>query len=116
MVKATQVKEQKNQNKLALKANSKPIKKNEKAKWDLKKVKSGDFFSCLQYMKVIEIEGQHVKLENQYGEHFHIEKSILERDSFSADHFQHEVTCNMTELVKVLESAKDTIFKVSFRR
>ena len=41
--------------KIALKNNSKVIKKaSDKvgAKWDLKKVRKGDLFSCMQYMKV----------------------------------------------------------------
>jgi hypothetical protein len=37
-------------------------------------------------------------------------------DSYSADHFEHEVQCNMTELAEILQGAKDSIFKVQFRR
>lgn len=66
-------------------------------------------------MKVNKISGDTVDLINQHGESLAISKKILEKDSFSADHFKQEVTCNMTELVGILQSAKDSIFKVSFR-
>lgn len=66
-------------------------------------------------MKVNKISGDTIDLINQHGESLSISKRILEKDSFSADHFKQEITCNMTELVGILESAKDSIFKVSFR-
>lgn len=44
----------------------------------------------------------------------YIAKEVLVCDSFSADHFEKEVTCNMTELSHILKSAKDTIFQVQF--
>ena len=67
-------------------------------------------------MKVDKINKDTVELINQHGESLAINKRILEKDSFSADHFKQEVICNMTELVGILESAKDSIFKVSFRK
>lgn len=84
----TQAKQIKDQKKSAIKGNSKAIKKDEKAKWDLKKVKKGDFFSCLQYMRVDKINKDTVELINQHGESLAINKNILEKDSFSADHFK----------------------------
>lgn len=66
----------------------------------------------MQYMKVKKIQDNYVELTNQHGEDLRIEKAIIEKDSYSADHYQLEVTCNMTELVGILESAKDSIFKV----
>lgn len=49
---------------------------------------------------------------NEHGKDIHIETGILHSDSYSADHYDREVTCNMTELSEVLTGAKDTIFKV----
>ena len=37
-------------------------------------------------------------------------------DSYSADHYAKEVNCNMTELSDILKGAKDTIFKVEFKK
>ena len=41
---------------------------------------------------------------------------VLVQDSYSADHYDKEVTCNMTELAEVLQGAKDTIFTVEFKK
>ena len=85
-------------------------------KWNRKQVKDGDFFSCHQYMKVVRVSGNSVDLVNERGQQLTIEKDVLIQDSFSADHYEREVTCNMTELSEVLQGAKDTIFKVVFRK
>lgn len=38
------------------------------------------------------------------------------KDTWSADHFDQEVKCTMTELSGLLECARDTIFKVAFKK
>lgn len=35
---------------------------------------------------------------------------------WSADHFEKEIKCTMTDLSEILETSKDTIFKVQFRK
>ena len=40
----------------------------------------------------------------------------MARDMWSADHFDKEIKCNMTDLSAILEQAGDTIFKVKFRK
>ena len=45
-----------------------------------------------------------------------IDQTILTEDSYSADHFDHQVKCNMTELSQILRGAKDSIFTVQFKR
>ena len=87
--------------------NSKLIKKVEKkavkeTKWNHKKVHVGDYFSCHQYMKVIKIKGSDITLLNERGEKVEIDIKVLTDDSFSADHFDKSVTCNMTELSEIL--------------
>ncbi len=67
-------------------------------------------------MEVTQIIGNEIVLKNQNGEKVEIAKEVLINDSYSADHFELEVTCNMTELSDILKSAKDTIFKVQFRK
>ena len=98
--------------------NSKVIQKAAKfeKKWAKSQLKIGDYFSCHQYMKVLQISGSTIKLENQDGRIVEIDKEVLLCDSYSADHFEKEVTCNMTELSEILKGAKDTIFKVEFKK
>lgn len=67
-------------------------------------------------MKVITISGQVITLQNERGETLQIQKDVLISDSFSADHYEKEVHCTMTELSEILQNAKDTIFKVVFRK
>ena len=94
---------------------TKNIQKKAKGHFDLKKVKAGEYFSGCQYLKVLKT-GNNVSLQTETGKVIEIEKSILVEDSYSADHYDREVNCNMTELVEVLESASDTIFKVQFKK
>ena len=61
-------------------------------------------------MKVISNNGYMCTLINERGEKLDIQNSILESDSYSANHFEKEVTCTMTELSEILKSAQDTIF------
>lgn len=61
-------------------------------------------------MQVTKIAGNIIDLKTEEGKIIQIEKSILIEDSYSADHFETEIVCNMTELTEVLNNAKDTIF------
>lgn len=110
---------------LKVNANSKPIKKDDKKaqpvkenKWNRAKLTIGDFFSCHQYMQVIKIadSADTVDLKNERGELVQITLGVLYNDSYSANHFEKEVSCTMTELSEVLKSAKDTIFQVEFKK
>ena len=40
----------------------------------------------------------------------------LLKEMDSASHYAKEVACNMTQLVEVLETVNDTVFKVVFRK
>lgn len=77
---------------------SKPIKKQDKPlhKWKRSHLKTGDFFSCHQYMQVKNVRGSEVTLRNERGETVCIDKDVLLRDSYSANHFEKEVSCTMT--------------------
>jgi len=82
----------------------------------MKKVVVGESFSNSQYMKVIGIYPKYVELLTAQGTVTRIDKAILNEDSYSAAHFDHEVKCNMKELSEILQEAKDTIFTVQFKR
>ncbi len=45
----------------------------------------------------------------------HVSLDILENMD-SADHYEKEVPCTMTELAEILEGASDTIFQVQFHK
>lgn len=84
--------------------------------WDPKKLAVGDNFSCISYLKVIKIDVNQITVQNHQGGAWFISKDLLVRDSWSADHFDKEVKCGMTELSEILEQCKDTIFKVCFKK
>jgi hypothetical protein len=114
--KAASAKVAKNSKKI-IKSNDKPSAKPKKAlevKWNPKNIKDGDIFSCNQYMKITGVWEEAVFLQNDRGESVGIRKHLLQRDSWSADHFEKEVTCTMTELSEIIKGAQDTIFKVNF--
>ena len=43
-------------------------------------------------------------------------KDLLVRDTYSADHFEKEVKCTMTDLADIIQLCGDTVFKVSFKK
>jgi hypothetical protein len=55
------------------------------------------------------IEGKKITVENSFGATMHVSLDILE-NMHSADHYEKEVFCTMTELAEILEGASDTIF------
>ena len=87
-----------------------------KSLWDAKQLKVKEIFSCISYLKVLKIEGNHITVQNQLGGQWFISKDILEREMWSADHFEKEIKCNMTDLSEIIEQCSDTIFKVQFKK
>lgn len=77
--------------------------KSGKPLWDPKKLGVKDIFSCISYLTVTNIEGTMITVKNQLGGSWFISKDILQRDMWSADHFEKEVKCNMTDLSEILE-------------
>lgn len=55
-------------------------------------------------------------VKNHSGGSWFISKDLLARDAWSADHYDKEVKCTMTDLSEILESCQDTVFKVAFRK
>jgi hypothetical protein len=66
--------------------------------WDPKKLGINDFFSCISYLKVLKIDGNQVTVNNSLGGSWFISKDLLVRDMWSADHFEKEIKCTMTDL------------------
>ena len=90
--------------------------KNAKPLWDPKKLMPDMYFSCITYLRVDKIEANQVTVINQHGGGWLISKDILVRDMWSADHFDQEIKCSMTDLSEILETCGDTIFKVKFKK
>ena len=67
------------------------------------------------YLVVKEMDGKQVTVENQFGDRMHLSRDILENME-SADHFEKEVPCTMTELAEKLNEASDTVFTVLFHK
>ena len=91
-------------------------KRTGKPLWDPKQLQVGDNFSCISYLNVTNIDGNQVTVKNHMGGSWFISKDLLVRDAWSADHYDKEVKCTMTDLSEILESCQDTILKVSFRK
>ena len=70
--------------------------------WNPKKLEVNDYFSTISYLKVLEIEGMKVTVENQLGQKWFITRDLIENHMWSSDHYDTEVTCNMTELSEIL--------------
>lgn len=71
--------------------------------WDPKKLAEKDIFSCISYLKVEQIEGNKVTVQNQLGGKWFISRDILEKEMWSADHFDTEIKCTMTDLSEIIE-------------
>lgn len=66
---------------------SRKASKNVKALWDPKKLKVGDQFSSISYLRVDKIEGNTITVANALGGSWIMSKDLLVRDGWSADHF-----------------------------
>lgn len=55
-------------------------------------------------------------MQNQLGGAWIMSKDILVKSSYSADHYDREVKCSMTDLAELIEKCGDTIFKVQFKK
>lgn len=66
-------------------------------------------------MKVRKVLPDAVELMTAQGKTIRIAQNVLEEDSYSADHFEKEIKCTMTELSGILQGARDSVFKVQFQ-
>ena len=84
--------------------------------WDPKKLDVGDYFSCISYLKIEKIDCNQITVNNHRGGKWLISKDLLERDMWSADHYEKEIKCTMTDLSTILSECGDTIFTVKFKK
>lgn len=93
----------------------KKVKRTTKPLWDTKKFEEKQFFSQTAYLRVSEIAGNRITVENSFGNTLYVSKDILE-GMYSGDHFKKEVAMNMTSLAELLQSVQDHVFTVTFRK
>jgi hypothetical protein len=79
-------------------AGKRKTSKSGKPLWDDKKLQVDDFFSCISYLHVTAIDGNQITVKNHLGGSWFITKDLLHRDMWSADHYEKEVKCTMTDL------------------
>ena len=94
----------------------KKTKETIEARSDTAKIKVGDRFSETQYYICTEVQRERIQVRNERGYEFGIGKEIVREGLFSANQFQDEQKVTRTELVEILEGAKDTIFTVNFQK
>lgn len=107
-----------NKKKAAIAKGSKPIKKNDKTRkvnWNRKKLDIGQYLSEVAYYRVEKILKDQVEVVSSLGNEITVDLDLLKQMD-SAQHYAKEVHCNMTQLVEVLETVNDTIFKVVFKK
>jgi len=102
--------------KTSAKSPKRTTKKTGKPLWDPKKLAENDIFSCISYLRVTNIEGNQITVKNQLGGSWLISKDLIEKEMWSANHYDKEVKCNMTDLSEIIESCSDTVFTVQFRK
>ena len=74
------------------------------------------WFSSTSYVKVLSVKGQEVEVKSVAGGHWVITGLSLLHKMESADHFDYEIPLNKGELVEMLESTRDTIFTICFKK
>lgn len=84
--------------------------------WNRDQLSVGDHFSSISYLKVFNIEGNTISVENSLGGSWIISKDLIVRDSWSSEIYAQEVKTNMSELAKILTECQDTVFTVGFTR
>ncbi len=94
-----------------------PTMTKKSTKTDFSSIKRGDRLSMTYYLKVNGVnttEGS-VDVTDQNGNNFTIRgKSLIENTIDSASQFSTVQKISRTEMVDILESAKDTVFTVNF--
>ncbi len=80
------------------------------------KIEIGTYLSETQYYKVIEKNVNSIKVSNERGFEFTISADIVEEGMLSANQFDKEVKTSRTEIINILENAKDTVFTVNFNK
>ena len=80
------------------------------------KIEVDQWFSSTNYLKVISIMGNKADVTSTAGGNWTVTGLELLHRMDSADHFDYEIPLNKGELVEMLESTRDTIFTICFKK
>ncbi len=83
---------------------------------DPSRLKVDQYLCRVSYVKVKEISGNSVIVENQFGFSWVIWKQIIAQEMVSAHQVDEEKKVPRMEIVRILQNARDTIFSVGFRK
>jgi len=81
---------------------------------NFKDIKTGEFLSFTQYLKVLSKTKDSITVNNQYGEELEICGVDLIETLHSAGQFSKTVKASKHEMVEALQHAKDKVFTVCF--
>lgn len=79
-------------------------------------IKVGDYLSETQYYQVTKKTNETISVINERAFEFQISHNIVEEGILSASQFNDERIVIRSELVSILENAKDTVFTVNFHK
>lgn len=85
-------------------------------KCDGSKLNVGDFLSRTSYMKILSTNGKFASVENEKGLVWDIDKSILEKEAFTANQAEEVIEVNRTELINIFNKVGDAVFTVNFNK
>ena len=83
-------------------------------KVDISQLKVGDYLSETQYYKVLKLNSEYIKVENERGLTFDIDPEIIEEGMRSASQYKTEKQVTRTEICEYLASAGNNIFTINF--
>lgn len=80
------------------------------------KLSIGDYLSETQYYQIKNKDRGGIVVENERGFEMEIGKEIVEEGLLSANQFSSEERVSRTQIVEMLEEAKDRVFTVNFNK
>ncbi|MCK6513108.1 hypothetical protein L6R29_24525 [Myxococcota bacterium] len=82
------------------------------------KLNVGDRLFEVQYYEVVEIdrEKREAVLRNERGYELEVTHDVIEEGMYTANQYNSEERLPRTQIVEILENAKDTIFTVNFHK
>lgn len=84
---------------------------------DSSRLKLGECLSRIQYMTVCDIKGTAVTVKDESGFEWTVDKSILEKQAYSAEQFSATEKVTRTELARIVEQdIRDAAFSCAFNK
>lgn len=78
-------------------------------------ITEGEWYSSTNYIKVVGVSDKEVEVVSTTGGNWSMSPDLIQKMD-SADHFDYEIPMARGELVEMLESTRDTIFTICFRK